>query len=97
MTHEDLRSLEEQIAERLYQSVPRHLRADFRPYSSIGNEAREQFLSYAREAVRLMRWTRHEAAREVREATGSKIGEAYSKVADNEHDPLTLPPAGWEP
>lgn len=90
--HEDLRPLEEKIAERLYQSVPRHLRADFRPFSSIGNEAREQFLSYAREAIRLAEWGRRKC-----------VGEAWEgpdgdrTIYDRLERPLTLPPAGWKP
>ena len=100
--------LEELLAERLYQAVPRGMRADFRPWSSISAQGREPFMCYAREALRCMEWAK-EPARRVLKAVGSgaplmsnqgQAMDGFSELANYRaaaEAPLTLPPPGWSP
>lgn len=54
MSHQDNRTLEERIATDLYQ-LDRNQRPDFRPWSSIGHEARAPYLRYATHCTKLIR------------------------------------------
>jgi len=87
MTHQDTRSLEDKLAERLY-NIDRGFFTietptgppDIRPWQSIGYDLRSRYLRLAQECLRQMNWT-HEHCAEM---------EAHDT-------PLTLAPPDWTP
>lgn len=93
MTHEDLRSIEEQFAERLYNLAGKGS-IDIRPWDSIGHEARALFLEHAREAKRWAEWARRRCGitQTPQPSPGPDIHITVTDLAD-----LTLPPRGWAP
>lgn len=83
MSHEDLRSLEEQLAQRLY-SLTKGSSGDMRSWPSVGHEIRAPYLIMAAECLRQMEWSR-------RGPTNLELDRRAKP------GPIILAPAGWTP
>jgi hypothetical protein len=93
VTHEDLRTVQEKLAEKFYRIYGRQV-VDMRPWSSIGNEARQPYFLLAAEALRQRLWAMYECHHEWVQGTGyQKSGARQATESLN----LGIAPEGWEP
>ena len=91
MSHEDLRTLEEKLAERLY-NIEGKGSLDIRPFPTTGHDLQARYLALARECLRQMEWT-------------IRVGIVFGLHGDNDPrdhifsvDPaVTLAPGDWKP
>lgn len=94
MSHEDLRSLEEKLAEKFFRLMGKSERGDMRSWASVGHEVRNPFILMAKEALRVAEWARTGAVipRCPNDCKGCPDCDTLGRS-----QPMSLPPDGWTP